>query len=177
MSEYSIDRTAGFTLSELDFRRAVRLHVFSSIREAHTIIRLLMVWVIAVGAIAVFCYAVLGLSWPEVRGILPIFALSSACAIGTVWVIPLVFSPLAIRRRFRQDKSVRQPITIHWNEEVYEAEQPGIHNRIAWRDYSKWREDRHLFLFFMSDYSYQILPKRVLNPEQIADLQRTLSAP
>ena len=91
-------------------------------------------------------------------------------------MFPLALSPLVIRRRFKQDKLVRKPVSAGWDEEAYEAEQPGVHNRIAWRDYMKIREDRHLFLFFISDYSYQILPKRALTQEQIADLQRVLAA-
>ena len=90
--------------------------------------------------------------------------------------IPLALGPLVIRRRFKQDKLVRKPVSASWDEETYDAEQPGARNHIPWRDYMRIREDKHLFLFFISDYSYQILPKRALTAEQIADLQQILSA-
>lgn len=171
-----MNRTATFTLEPLDLRRAVRLHAFSAIREARTIIRLLVIWVITVAAFVGFFHAS-GMPWPELRDSLPPFALLAAAVIlGVDLGFPLVFSPSLIRRRFAQDKLLRQPVTATWDAEIYEAEQPGAHNRIPWPDYVKWREDRHLFLFFVSDFNYQILPKRALNQEQIEDLQRTLSA-
>lgn len=171
-----MNRKATFTLDELDLRRAVRLHAFSGIREKRTIIRLALLWFIAMAAFIGF-FSAAGMPWPELRGNLLPFAL---IIIATILLfslgIPLALGPLVIRRRFKQDKLVRKPVSASWDEEAYEAEQPGARNHIPWRDYMKTREDRHLFLFFISDYSYQILPKRALTAEQIADLQRVLAA-
>ena len=175
-SDVAVNRKTTFTLDELDLRRAVRLHAFSGFRERRTLIRMAAVWAIAMAAFVGF-FSAAGMPWPELRGHLWPFALVIiATILGASLGIPLALSPLVIRRRFKQDKLVRKPVSAGWDEEAYEAEQPGVHNRIAWRDYMKIREDRHLFLFFISDYSYQILPKRALTQEQIADLQRVLAA-
>lgn len=171
-----MNRKTTFTLDELDLRRAVRLHAFSGIREKRTIIRLAVLGASARAAFIGF-FSAAGMPWPELRGNLPAFALIITAAIlGTGLGIPLALSPLVIRRRFKQEKLIRLPVSAGWDEEAYEAEQPGVHNRFTWRDYMKIREDQHLFLFFLSDYNYQILPKRVLNQEQIEDLQRVLAA-
>ena len=171
-----MDRKATFTLDELDLRRAVRLHAFSSIREKQTIIRLAALWAVAMAAFIGF-FSATGMPWPELRGnLLPFALVVIATILGFSLGIPLALGPLVIRRRFKQDKLVRKPVSAGWDEEAYEAEQPGARNHIPWGDYMKVREDRHLFLFFMSDYSYQILPKRALTPEQIADLQRIRAA-
>lgn len=170
-----MSRKTTFTLSEADLRQGVRLHVFSALRETRTIIRLSTLWVVATAALTAFNAS--SASWSGLLHGLPISALIVTAAIFGVAVgVPLALSPFAIHRRFQQDKLVRQPVSVSWDEEAYEAEQPGVHNRISWRDYAKWREDRHLFVFFMSDYNYQILPKHALTAEQIADLRRTLSA-
>lgn len=170
-----MNRRTTFTLDELDLRRAVRLHAFSGIREKQTIIRLAVLWTIAMAAFVGF-FSAAGTPWPTLRGHLwPLALVITATILGTSLGIPLAFSPLMIRRRFKQDKLVRKPVSASWDEEAYEAEQPGVHNRIPWGDYMKIREDQHLFLFFLSDYNYQILPKRVLTPEQVADLQRVLA--
>ncbi|WP_350019326.1 YcxB family protein (plasmid) [Rhizobium sp. ZPR4] len=117
-----------------------------------------------------------GMPWLELRAALPVFALVIAAAtFGFAFVFPLLIGPVVIHRRFRQDKLLRQAAEISWNEEAYEVNQPGTHNRFAWTDYSKWREGRHTFLFFRSDYSYQVLPKRVLTQEQIDDISKILS--
>ncbi|MGX1789330.1 YcxB family protein [Bosea sp. NPDC055332] len=170
-----MNRTTTFTLDELDLRRAVRLHAFG-IREKPAIIRLAMLWFIAIAAFIGF-FSAAGMPWPELRGNLLPFALIIVATILVFGLgIPLAVSPLIIRRRFKQDKLVRKPVSASWDEEAYEAEQPGARNHIPWRDYMKIREDRHHFLFFISDYSYQILPKRALTREQITDLQRVLAA-
>lgn len=172
----SMDRTTTFTLDELDLRRAVRLHAFSGIREKQTIIRLILLWFIGMAAFVGF-FSAAGMPWPELRGnLLPSALIITATILVFSLGIPLALGPLVIRRRFKQDKLVRKPVSASWDEDAYEAEQPGVRNHIPWRDYMKIREDRHLFLFFISDYSYQILPKRALTQEQIADLQRVLAA-
>jgi hypothetical protein len=171
-----MNRRTTFTLDELDLRRAVRLHAFGGFREKKTLVRMAVLWAIAMAAFIGF-FSAAGMPWPELRGHLWLFALViTATILGTSLGIPLALSPLVIRRRFKQDKLVRKPVSAGWDEEAYEAEQPGVHNRIPWGDYMKIREDRHLFLFFMSDYNYQILPKRALTSGQIADLQRVLAA-
>lgn len=171
-----MNRKTTFTLDELDLRRAVRLHAFSAFREKRTLIRMALLWLIAMAAFIAF-FSAAGMPWPELRGnLLPVALVIVATILGFGLGLPLALSPLVIRRRFKQDKLVRKPVSAGWDEEAYEAEQPGVHNRIPWSDYMKIREDQHLFLFFMSDYNYQILPKRVLTSEQIADLQRVLAA-
>ena len=171
-----MDRTATFTLTELDLRRSARLHVFSSIRETRTIIRLGILWAVVMAGYVAFFSAV-GMPWPELRDSLPVFALLLAATILGVSVgLPLLLNPPIIRHRFKQEKLLTKPVSVRWDEEVYEAEQPGVHNRIPWTDYMKRREDQHLFVFFVSDYNYQLLPKRVLSEAQIADLQRILAA-
>ncbi|NLR97145.1 YcxB family protein [Rhizobium sp. P38BS-XIX] len=118
-------------------------------------------------------FHMIGMPWSELLENLPLFTLIMFIAtFGVAFVIPLVLGPIIIRHRFRQDTLLRQTATVSWDEDAYEVEQPGIYNRIAWGDYSKWREGRHLFMFCRSDYSYQMLPKRVLTQEQIADIRR-----
>lgn len=171
-----VDRIAHFTLNEIDFQRAMRLHVFSSYREAKTLIKLLILWTVCVLALGLVLYW-LGEPLAEIYHGLPQAAFWMAIvAFGTPLAIPLIFGPFAIRRRLRQDKLVLKPVSAGWDDTAYEVEQPEIRNQITWSDYYKLREDQHSFLFFVSDYSYQILPKRALSREQIEDLQRIISA-
>lgn len=175
-NEARMNRQVTFTLSEQDLRLAGRLHVFSWLREPRAMARMLAIWVGAMAVLLGFLYWT-GVPWPRLSEKLPLFAFVPVAVVFSVaFVVPLVLGPIVVRRRFRQDKLLRQPVTASWDESAYQAEQPGIYNRIPWGDYAKWREDRHLFLFFLSDYSYQVLPKRALAPEQIADIQKVLSA-
>jgi len=171
-----MNRKVTFKLNQLDLRRAGRLHVFSAMRDPRTVIRVSVIWAAAIAVLVGFLYLA-AMPWPELLENLPLFALIMAAAtFGVAFVFPLALGPIVIRRRFRQDKLLRQAATASWDEHAYQVEQPGIYNRILWGDYSKWREDRHLFMFFRSDYSYQVLPKRALTQEQIEDIRRVLSA-
>lgn len=170
-----MNRKAVVTLNELDLRRAGRLHVWSSIRDPRVVIRIALLWAGAMVALVVFL-GLAGMPWPELHAALPVFALVMAgVTFGFAFVFPLLIGPLVIHRRFRQDKLLRQAAEVSWNEDTYEVIQPGAHNRFAWTDYSKWRDGRHTFMFFRSDYTYQVLPKRVLTQEQIDDISRILS--
>ena len=87
----SIDRKATFTLDELDLRRAVRLHAFSGIREKQTIIRLALLWFIAMAAFVGF-FSAAGMPWPELRGNL----LPSALIITATILVFSLGIPLAL---------------------------------------------------------------------------------
>jgi hypothetical protein len=89
--------------------------------------------------------------------------------------LPLVLAPLVIRQRFRREALLREPVVAHWDEAAYRAHQAGVESRVAWGTYVAWDESPDLFVLFLSDYNFQLLPKRALDAAQIDDL-RTLLA-
>ncbi|MFC3692896.1 YcxB family protein [Chenggangzhangella methanolivorans] len=171
-----MNRTTTFTLAERDLRRALRLHMLAMLRQPRKLFALVAIWLVATAAIA-GAYHLGGTPWPELRDSLPKLAALAAVGLLVLDVaVPLLLGARVISKRFQQDKLLVQPITASWDEEAYEAVQPSMRNRIAWRDYAMLREDRHAFVFFLSDYQYQVLPKRALSDEQVADIRGIVSA-
>lgn len=169
-------RTTTFTLSERDLRRAMRLHILMMLREPRKLLALAAIWLAATTALA-GGYHLAGTHWPELRASLPKLGVLAAIGLLVLDVaVPLLLGARVIKKRFQQDKLLVQPITASWNQDAYEAVQPGMHNRIAWRDYAMLREDRHAFVFFLSDFQYQVLPKRALSDEQAADIRGIVAA-
>lgn len=178
MTEQPVERSTTFTLDERDLRCAARLNVFRSFQEMRS--RMLCYLAILWG-VSLLPFLGYLLGGHETAGLefargMSLFALAATALVFAVGMgLPLALSPSIIRRRFRQEKLLSQPVSASWDEEAYAAEQPGVQNRLLWSDYRRWREDRDLFLFMLSDYNFQILPKRALSPEQIADLQAILT--
>uniref|UniRef100_A0A9E7ZX43 YcxB family protein n=1 Tax=Bosea sp. NBC_00436 TaxID=2969620 RepID=A0A9E7ZX43_9HYPH len=171
-----MDRAATFTLDELDLRRATRLNVFCAMRDVRTLRGVALLWGVALLPTAGHFLGATGVT-AELRVGMLMFAFFVTAALFSACIgFPLLMAPLTIRRRFREEKLLRQPVSARWDVEAFEASLSGVHNRIPWADYLKWREDRHLFLFFLSSYNSQILPKRVLSEEQAEDIRRVLSA-
>ena len=171
-----MDRTVIFTLNEQDLRQANGLHRWVILRQKRTIIGLLLSWLVFVAIFAGY-HAVSGMNTSSLIITTAVFAIAAIPAMAiAIATIPLAISWCNIRQRFRHDKQISRPASISWDKDAYEVEQPGIKNHILWKDYMRLSENAKLFVFFLSDYQYQILPKRVLSPEQIADLQQTIAA-
>lgn len=170
-----MDRATTLTLTEQDLRLAGRRHVFSSLTQRQTMIRLGIIWLGAF-VVSIGMFLVLGTGkfafWQASALAL---AVATIGAIGVPILMPLLALPMAIKRRFRQDAMLRQPLTVTWTDSHYRVETESTTNNLPWRDYARWCEDEAQFLFFLSDYTYQVLPKRVLTPEQVADIRAVVT--
>lgn len=172
----SMDRSTTFTLSERDMLNAGRRYVFFSMTERRTVIRLGLVWLVGL-AVGVAVFMVLGGGRYDFwRAMFPALMFATIGVILVPLAVPLITLPFVVKRRFRQDAMLRRPLFISWSDTHYRVETEGVTNNLLWADYSKWCEDKSQFLFFLSDYNYQILPKRVLSMEQIADLRAAVIA-
>lgn len=171
-----MNRETSFTLAERDLLVAGRRYVFSSLSERRTLVRLILVWIGAVLAcLAMFHF--LGTGRMELStsvGIAMVIATLGAFVVPAA--VPLLTLPIVTKRRFKQDAMLRKPLTVRWSETHYRVETDDTTNNLLWTDYAKWREDEKQFLFFLSDYNYQILPKRALTPEQVADIRAVVTA-
>jgi hypothetical protein len=171
-----MDRSTTFTMSERDLLMAGRRAVYFNLTDRRTMIRLGLLWLAALLA-SVVMFMVLRPGRYELLNIVPIAALIATLgAIVVPVLIPLLTLPIAIRRRYKQDAVIRRPLTMSWTETHFRAETEGVSNNLPWQDYVRWCEGSHQFLFFLSDYNYQILPKRVLSAEQIADIRGVVQA-
>ncbi|WP_128292531.1 YcxB family protein [Afifella aestuarii] len=161
-----------FTITEGDLTQAMRLHAFGNYRQSKTIAKLAAIWVGTVIVLMLLTYA----DWRTwLDGVIAAAASASLASFvmgAVLFGIPLMLGPRIIRKRLEQEKLLAEPGTASWDDEFYTVTQENAHSRYAWRDYVFLREDKNVFIFATSRFNYQVLPKRALTPEQIADLRR-----
>lgn len=166
-----MDRSTTFTMSERDLLVAGRRSVYFSLTDRRTMGRLVLLWLTAL-ALSIVLFMALRPGRYELLDIVPIAALIATLAAFIVPVlVPLITLPIVTKRRYQQDAMIRRPLTMSWTDTHFRAETEGVTNNLPWVDYVKWCEDKDQFLFFLSDYNYQILPKRVLSGAQIEDVR------
>lgn len=171
-----MDRTTTFILDQRDHRRGARLHLARAMRDRRTRLRLALLWLFATLLVSGFAL-IGGIPRSELVGDLPWIALVAAATIVIfAFGLPLVLAPLVVRQRFRREALLREPVVAHWDEAAYRAHQGGVESRVAWGTYVAWDESPDLFVLFLSDYSFQLLPKRALDAAQIDDLRTLLAA-
>ncbi|ASR42271.1 hypothetical protein BEN78_01465 [Xanthomonas citri pv. mangiferaeindicae] len=171
-----MDRSTTFTLDERDHRRGARVQLLRAMRDRRTRWRLTLLWL--VGTLVVSGLArILGIPWSELAGDLPWIALVAAATIlGFAFGLPLLLAPLAVRQRFGREALVREPVVAHWDEAGYRARQGGVESRVAWGSYVAWQESPDLFVLFLTDNNFQLIPKRALDAAQVEDLRMRLAA-
>ena len=84
--------------------------------------------------------------------------------------------PVAARRIYRQQRGLRQEVTLAWTREELAIQTALGQARLPWADYIRWREDRNIVLLFQSDAIFQMLPKRVLSPAALGELRACAEA-
>lgn len=102
-----------------------------------------------------------GLLWhfgPKLLAVAVVFPLLGAL-IGDS-VSRYIYVPWKARRVFRQQKSLRREFTLAWSEQgVYSKDSNGEYSS-SWGDFLDWKESDQLFLVYISDINFYMIPKR-----------------
>jgi hypothetical protein len=79
-----------------------------------------------------------------------------------VWSLAVVAIaiPYRYRREFAQRKDLRHPFTFEPDTSGLRVTSAALSGTKPWSDYLKWKEDRSVFLLYMSDRTFTIMPKR-----------------
>ena len=79
-----------------------------------------------------------------------------------VWVVGVVAIGVPYRcgREFAQRKDLRQQITFAPQESGLHITTAALSATKPWSDYLKWKEGRAVFLLYMSDRTFTVVPKR-----------------
>ena len=121
---------------------------------------------------AMFIAAVVGSGWMygwqlEVTATFAVvLAAAVAMALGFLHGVHL---PLIGRRMHRQNKLLREPAELEWDERAITLRTAAAHSTLPWEDYVKWKENDRLFLLYVADRLFQIIPKRTF--ASAADMQ------
>ena len=134
-------------------------------------------WLVAVGAILALLYLVtFGMNAASVirnggpYSLLLLFALPILLlAVHFGWLLPW-----RARRLWKQQKALHSPIRMRIGDDGLDVQTEHGHARTPWDHLHRWKENNHLFLLYDSDNLFQMIPKRVLRPDQILGFRELL---
>jgi hypothetical protein len=161
-----MNRSVSLTLTADDYVAANRLHLRNWYRSGR---------VLAAFALAALAYLILlAVAYLDRWGTAELVALNAGAAAFIVFcmAIHFLFVPITTRRAFRNHKTLHRPCTYAWSETGLTVANVSGEWLTAWSDYLKWREDAQVFIFYQAPRLFNMLPKRVLTPQQMADLRQ-----
>jgi YcxB-like protein len=161
-----MDRSVSLTLTAEDYVAANRLHCLNCFRRRSAV---------AVGVMFVLAYVVwMAIAridqWPTIG----VVALNAGFAAVVLFLIANYFLlvPFTTRRTYRKHRALHRPYTFAWSESGLTITSESGEWKVAWSDYLKWDENAQIFLLYQAPRLFNMLPKRVLTPEQIVDLRQ-----
>lgn len=77
--------------------------------------------------------------------------------------------PYKCRRAYEQRKDLQKECTLLPSDEGLSFKSADVEGMKAWSDYLKWKEGKSVFLLYVSDNLYQLVPKRFFATE--ADIE------
>ena len=154
-------------LSESDFLSAQRLHhKWSSAK-----------WLAAGGtsllAVAA-CGALIMTGRPRGLGVILL------CGVFGAWIGGAVtrfgYIPWKGRKVFRQQQALHRPFEMSWDSQVLTCRNATGESRIPWSDFVRWKENERLFLLYVSDVLFQLVPKQIFpNQDAVTAFRRVLA--
>jgi hypothetical protein len=158
-----MNRSVSLTLSAEDYVAANRLHCLNCFRRRGAI---------AVAVLFVMAYVIwMAIAhidkWPTIG----VIALNAGFAAVVVFMIANYFwlIPITTRRTY---KALHRPCTLSWSESGLRVTGDSGERKISWSDYLKWAENAEIFALYQAPRLFNMLPKRTLTPEQIADFRQ-----
>jgi hypothetical protein len=157
-------------LASADYVAAKKLDVRPSRRRARSIG--FAFWYVAIGCALVLAWA-FTLDARLLAGII----------IGVIIVCILFFTviPITVRALYRRSfhrNSMQKPYRFSWSDQGFAIESDDGEARLNWSAVKKWKESDRLFLIYISDFIFYILPTRAFSDERaIMSLREKLGAP
>jgi hypothetical protein len=89
---------------------------------------------------------------------------------GVLAVALFVLLPLELRRRhkaiYSEHKGLHRPATVSFDDRFAEFTSDAGHARIAWRDFTAFKEDDTMFLLYEARNLMRVIPKRVFESDR-----------
>jgi multidrug efflux pump subunit AcrB len=164
------NRSVTVTLSADDYAIANKLFVLNSAKTPA---------VLATLALLVILYVLLliapsaGYALGELGQLVRDIALAILILAVAISLLNYLFlAPYAARSTYQKQKTLHYPVTFSWSEAGLKATGSNGEWTVPWGDYLKLAENAQIILFYQSPRLFQMLPKRVLEAEQVTDLLR-----
>jgi hypothetical protein len=163
--------TFNFQLNENDFADAQRSHLRKRYGKVGIVPLVGFGLLVVLGLVG-------GVSWlidqksEAARQMAPMAILLVLFSLITLWP----WSGIPYRRQFRKIKALHLPIQISVTDtEISYASQNG-QSKISWSAIEAWRESKSIFMLYTQPSVFSILPKRVLNADEITAFRELLTS-
>jgi hypothetical protein len=153
-----------FTLD--DYRNAFRAH-YRNGASAYRRWMQRLVLVIGVLLLLASILMVINRQGP-LNAALPPFLLGAAW----IWVGMGKTYLLSARSQFAKSPALREPRRIEFNDEGVKTDSGIASSHVSWKAFLRYVESSDTFLLYTSPACFAIVPKRVLQPEQVNELRR-----
>jgi hypothetical protein len=91
-----------------------------------------------------------------------------------IWIGTGKIYQLFGRNQFAKSPAMREPRRIEFSNDGVKTDAGIASSQVTWKAFLRYIESRDTFLLYTSPGCFAIVPKRVLQPEQVNDLRRLL---
>jgi hypothetical protein len=120
--------------------------------------------------VAVFLVGV-GLALSGVKFWGPVTIMGGIGGLLGQWWEDRVGLPTKVRKLNAQFKGAGDPSELTWDAEKLEGRHSRGHGTRRWTDYVRCKESEEVFLLYVTDQLWELIPKHCLSPEQISEIR------
>jgi hypothetical protein len=83
---------------------------------------------------------------------------------GSVWALAglhWALTPIRVKRLYKKLKLADRPYTLAWDDEKFMTEDRNTRSVRPWTDFTRWYEDRRIFMLYFQHIRVTFVPKRV----------------
>lgn len=155
-----------FTLD--DYRNAFRAHYR---KGASAFTRWMLIVVLVVGVLFLLLSVLFVITGQRALNVVlpPLF-------LGAFWTwigMGMTYQ-LSARNQFAKSPALREPRRIEFTDEGVKTDSGMASSQVSWKALLRYAESSDTFLLYTSPACFAIVPKRVLQPEQVNELRRLL---
>ena len=88
--------------------------------------------------------------------------------------ITFIWVPRKVRRTYAQRKDLHHDISMVVTNSGIASQTERGNSTKPWSDYLKWKEDKNIFLLYLSDQMFQMVPKRFFATHEDIDAFRSM---
>ena len=157
-----------FTLA--DYRNAHRTHYK---KGASLLTRLMMKMLLVIGVVFLLTGVLLFASGQRAPNVVLMPFLLGAL---WIWVGLGMTYQLAAKKQFNKNPSLREPRRVEFTDAGMTTDAGVASSQQSWKAYLRFVESKDNFLLYSSPACFNIVPKRVLQPEQVTELRQLFQA-
>ena len=89
-------------------------------------------------------------------------------------LIVWIWSGLPYRQQFRKIRALQLPMQISVTDSEISYTSPNGQSKSLWAAIEAWRESKNIFMFYTQPNLFYVLPKRVMNADEITAFRELL---